>query len=80
MKGLLRAPRSRDSRDNGLLCTCRSIGLKVQGPKGSFHNLMGRGFETPMINVPTLFQELARLKGHRVSRVLKIKEFWGLEG
>ena len=29
MKVFLEAPRSRDSRDNGLLGTCRSIGLKV---------------------------------------------------
>ena len=36
---------------------------------------MGRVFGTPIINVPTLFQELAGLKGHVTSRVLKIKGF-----
>ena len=36
----------------------------------------GEGFGTPIINVSTLFQEFAGLKGHMASRVLKIKGCW----
>ena len=80
IKGLPRAPRSRDSRDNGLLGTCRSIGLKVPRAQRVFPKFNGEGFGIPIINVSTLFQVFAGLKGHMTSRVLNIKGFWGLEG
>ena len=35
----------------------------------------GEGFGIPIINVSTLLQEFAGLKGYMVSRVLKIKGF-----
>ena len=83
IKGLLRAPRSRDSRDNGLLGTWRSIGLKVPRAKRVFPKFNGEGFGIPIINVSTLFQEFTGLKGHTTSRVLNIKGFFfffGVEG
>ena len=59
----------------------RSTGFRVSRDSG--FPMLSRAFKgvgIPIINVSTLFQEFAGLKGHMTSRVLKIKGSRGLEG